>query len=237
MSVVTVVGAYPVARRAGDLPRGQDRRPPGRVSGRPDVRATPSRPRVTTHSRGLQDRQSHLRRDPHAVPRRSSPAMTAGADVRRRAPLVLACAGTLVARRDGRHAVVGRPGAAHGQYGAAVRRSVDVSMPASAVGGRRASRPLRFTRRGRLVITLVLTCLLSSGALAATRAAVSASGQAHALQTRVVTVEPGATLWDVARTTNPDEDPRAIVARIVDMNDLGVEPVRVGQRLVVPVSG
>jgi hypothetical protein len=44
----------------------------------------------------------------------------------------------------------------------------------------------------------------------------------------------GQTLWQIARSVAPADDPRDTVDRIRDLNGLGTETVQAGQRLVVP---
>ena len=53
---------------------------------------------------------------------------------------------------------------------------------------------------------------------------------------RTVVVQPGDSLWTIARRTQPSADPRATIDAIVAAN--GIRPVALvpGQRLVVPAS-
>jgi hypothetical protein len=52
-----------------------------------------------------------------------------------------------------------------------------------------------------------------------------------------VTVQPGQTLWEIARTFAPDTDPRATIARIVDLNALPSQhDIRPGLRLALPIG-
>ncbi|MBI1377383.1 MAG: LysM peptidoglycan-binding domain-containing protein [Frankiales bacterium] len=58
--------------------------------------------------------------------------------------------------------------------------------------------------------------------------------------TTTVVVQPGETLWQVARAVAPDADVRDTIARIQDLNGLtgpGAATVRPGQSLVVPIAG
>jgi Tfp pilus assembly protein FimV len=128
------------------------------------------------------------------------------------------------------------PGVA--QAGAASRaaRAGAASPPPRAVrqAGRR---PVRLTRRGRLVLVLLLA-LLATTAFGAGR--VSAGDEsAHLTSVRQVTVAPGETLWSIARRlARPEDDPRQIVARVMELNGLpGDGRLRAGQRLAVPVGG
>lgn len=92
--------------------------------------------------------------------------------------------------------------------------------------------PPRLTRRGRLVLVLLLA-LLAVTAFSLGRASSDASG-APAASRRSVVVQPGETLWQIARRAVPAADPRETVARIADLNDLDGSTVHPGQRLVVP---
>jgi hypothetical protein len=102
----------------------------------------------------------------------------------------------------------------------------------------RAQRPavstVRLTRRGRLVVflggmTLALAAFIWVGAPAAS------TGEEHHQVTQTVVVAQGQTLWDIAAEVAPDEDPRVVIADIVDLNALAdAGAVRAGQPLYVP---
>lgn len=49
-------------------------------------------------------------------------------------------------------------------------------------------------------------------------------------------VQPGDTLWSVARQLRPDADPRATILEIEQANGLVDSALRPGQRLVLPVA-
>ncbi|MER7012941.1 LysM peptidoglycan-binding domain-containing protein [Saccharopolyspora sp. NPDC000359] len=55
--------------------------------------------------------------------------------------------------------------------------------------------------------------------------------------TALVEVRVGDTLRGIAERVAPDDDPRAVVARIAELNGLGSATVEAGRVLVVPVSG
>jgi len=102
---------------------------------------------------------------------------------------------------------------------------------------------VRLTRRGRLVVTLMLTAVsLSLMVLAwlaiAARAAQAADGgqspgAVYQNLTSVV-VHPGQTLWSIASQAEPTADPRAVMQQIIDLNSLRGTSVVPGQRLWVP---
>jgi len=94
---------------------------------------------------------------------------------------------------------------------------------------------LRLTRRGRAVVLLVLVTLLlaafSLGRAGGSQAAPQRAGTATTQQT---VVQPGETLWAVAKRVAPGHDPRGVVHRIQELNDLEGGLVRAGQLLVLP---
>ncbi|MDA3625447.1 LysM peptidoglycan-binding domain-containing protein [Saccharopolyspora oryzae] len=55
--------------------------------------------------------------------------------------------------------------------------------------------------------------------------------------TTLVEVHSGDTLWGIADRVAPGGDPQAVVARIVELNELDTTAVEAGRLLVVPVSG
>ena len=61
------------------------------------------------------------------------------------------------------------------------------------------------------------------------------SGRTHHPASSSVVVGAGETLWDIASRVAPSEDPRTVIAEIVELNALeDAGSVRVGQRLEVP---
>jgi LysM repeat protein len=101
--------------------------------------------------------------------------------------------------------------------------------------------PLRLTRRGRrlartvVVLLAVLTALLLS--VASRQTPVQAGTGPATSATTTVVVQPGETLWTVARGLSADADIRETVARIQELNGLSGASVRPGQSLIVPVIG
>lgn len=104
--------------------------------------------------------------------------------------------------------------------------------------------PVRLTRRGRrlartAVIALALLLALTIGVLG--RGTPVQAGDAPAqVATSTVIVQPGQSLWDVARGLSLDADLRETVARIQELNGLSGgagSTVRPGQELIVPMAG
>jgi len=120
---------------------------------------------------------------------------------------------------------------------------------------------LRLTRRGRVVLTTLAAVPLVLGAIALSvnggvaGAADSAPGMdlmsyttesglvatlayspTEAGSSRIITVEPGQTLWDLAEEFAPSADPRDVIADIKKLNALAVETLQPGQRLELPAG-
>ena len=96
----------------------------------------------------------------------------------------------------------------------------------------------RLTRRGRVVVAAVaallvtVVSLLAAGAAQATNHALP-PGAARQNLVQVV-VRPGQSLWSVAEGADPDQDTRAVIQQIVDLNALSGDIVFAGQQLWVP---
>ena len=97
---------------------------------------------------------------------------------------------------------------------------------------------VRITRRGRLALLMALTVLaLVIGAViqaAGRRRRRHPTARRGGAVTRTVTVQPGETLWQIARDIRPNADPRETVARIQELNGLTTATVWAGQPLIVP---
>jgi len=98
--------------------------------------------------------------------------------------------------------------------------------------------PLRLTRRGRMVVAALAALLVTVISLLAASAAEATNhapspGAARQNLVRVV-VSPGQSLWSVAESTDPDQDTRAVIQRIVDLNGLSSDVLFAGQQLWVP---
>ena len=97
---------------------------------------------------------------------------------------------------------------------------------------------LRLTRRGRLVAAAVaallvtVVSLLAAGAAQATNHALPPGAARQNLVQ--VAVRPGQSLWSVAESADPDQDTRAVIQQIVDLNALSGDVVLAGQQLWVP---
>ena len=98
--------------------------------------------------------------------------------------------------------------------------------------------PLRLTRRGRVVVALAaallvtLVSLLLAGVAQATNDGPSPRAARENLVQ--VIVRPGQSLWSVAESAVPDQDTRAVIQQIIDLNSLNGDTVLAGQQLWVP---
>jgi Tfp pilus assembly protein FimV len=98
----------------------------------------------------------------------------------------------------------------------------------------RQPRPVRLTRRGRLVV-LMAVLATALAALVWMSAPAASTGATHHPASHTVVVGGGETLWDIAQQIAPGQDPRTVIADIVDLNDLSdAGSIRIGQALVVP---
>jgi hypothetical protein len=101
---------------------------------------------------------------------------------------------------------------------------------------RRQSTSVRLTRRGRVVVVLLLVALLLAlftvfgPRSAATREA------GTPVQTRTVEVGPGDTLWGIAAEVAEPGEVRESVHQIQELNALTGPGLVVGQEIAVPVG-
>lgn len=95
--------------------------------------------------------------------------------------------------------------------------------------------PLRLTRRGRLLATLVLLAgFLAGGVLLAGGLATAGTDPGAAATAERITVAPGETLWSIAEREAPGTDPRDTVAEILELNHLQSSAVEAGSVLLLP---
>ena len=123
-------------------------------------------------------------------------------------------------------------------------RGAQVRRPAVVAEGLPARRSaVRLTRRGRRLArtTVVLLALLTALVISLVgRGGIGQATDAPARSaTTTVVVQPGETLWQVARSVSTDADPRETLARIQELNNLegAGALIHPGQQLVVPAAG
>jgi hypothetical protein len=94
--------------------------------------------------------------------------------------------------------------------------------------------PVRLTRRGRLLLSLVVLLGLVTGAVLLAGGPTALAGTDRPVTHERVTVQPGQTLWQIAERTAPGSDPRETVQRILDLNGLQTSEVQAGTALLLP---
>jgi hypothetical protein len=100
--------------------------------------------------------------------------------------------------------------------------------------GSAQERPLRLTRRGRLVV-LMLGMLVLAGGVQGGQAL--ADGPSRALEVVSHTVAAGETLWEIASTqARPGEDVRDVVLELQSLNGLRSAGLAAGQQILLPVE-
>lgn len=101
-------------------------------------------------------------------------------------------------------------------------------------------RPLRLTRRGRLVLRGALALLVGLAVvlavLIASRPAAAGVGN-RPVVVRYHSVLPGETLLQIAAEEVPGIDARDTAARIIELNAMRGSSIQAGQRLALPVAG
>jgi predicted Zn-dependent protease len=106
---------------------------------------------------------------------------------------------------------------------AAARSSASIRKPQQA--------KLRLTRRGQIVVTLLVTGLLLA-VFSLGRFSAGAAGDP--VPHRTVVVHTGDTLWSIAAAAAPSADTRVTVDKIRLLNHLDGGAVQVGQQLQLP---
>lgn len=95
---------------------------------------------------------------------------------------------------------------------------------------------VRLTRRGRLVVVgLTLMVLLLLGVVWGS-GSVATLHPGAPVPTKIVVVEPGDTLYDIAADVAPDGQVGEMVEQLQQMNGLDDPMLQVGQHLRVPAS-
>ena len=96
---------------------------------------------------------------------------------------------------------------------------------------------VHLTRRGRTLVLLALVAVLFA-AFSLGRAnsqAAPTAGEAP-VSVEQITVQPGESLWAVARRVAPQNDPREVIGQIRRLNRLQDSQLQAGQQLLLPVS-
>lgn len=94
---------------------------------------------------------------------------------------------------------------------------------------------LRLTRRGRLVVVVLFLASLFAGGVLFGSDSTRATGEAGAPRSYdYVIVQPGQTLWGIAKEVAPQTDPRATIEDIRRLNALPDGGIQAGQRIALP---
>jgi len=100
---------------------------------------------------------------------------------------------------------------------------------------KRTEPPLRLTRRGRVVLALLVATVVALGALWGGRAFASSPGEP--VEVRVHVVEAGETLWQHAAVlASGGRDVRDVMADLAELNGLSSTGLQAGQKLLLPVD-
>jgi LysM repeat protein len=96
-------------------------------------------------------------------------------------------------------------------------------------------RPIRLTRRGRIVvIVLALAAIFAIMALVHVQQGNAADDAGAVAHYQTVTVQPGQTLWSIARSVAPQRNVQSVIFEIRQINRLASADISAGQQLVLP---
>lgn len=99
----------------------------------------------------------------------------------------------------------------------------------------RAAEPvLRLTPRGRAIAVLVLLAAIFCLGMAFGSSANGADSATGSAEHSSVVVQPGQTLWGIARSAAPDRDPRVVISAIRELNAMPTTEISAGQVLLLP---
>ena len=115
-----------------------------------------------------------------------------------------------------------------------IRPNVVLSPNHPAVASKRNPAPLQLTVRGRRVVAFLAMIPIVTAMVVFGGKVAQANSAAPAMTT--VVVQPGQSLWEVASSVDPSQDPRAVILEIQQLNGLESAEVSVGQQLIVPAK-
>jgi hypothetical protein len=99
----------------------------------------------------------------------------------------------------------------------------------------RSGAPLRLTSRGRLVMVVLFLAALFAGGVLFGSTSTRATGEAGAPRDyQYLVVQPGQTLWGIAKEVAPQDDPRATIEAIRRLNALPHTGIEAGRRIALP---
>jgi Tfp pilus assembly protein FimV len=94
----------------------------------------------------------------------------------------------------------------------------------------------RLTRRGRVLVRALAIILVVAVFLLVAPGLARGVGPDRPAPRVTYVVEPGDTLWSIARRVAPGQDPRPVVDGLIEANDLH-GGLQAGQELSIPVPG
>lgn len=119
--------------------------------------------------------------------------------------------------------------------GTAFPAEFPAEFPAAFAAADRPAAPLRLTSRGRLVLVVLLFAALFAGGVLFGSTSTRATGEAGAPRDyEYLVVQPGQTLWGIAKEVAPQDDPRATIETIRRLNALPDAGIEAGQRIALP---
>lgn len=97
---------------------------------------------------------------------------------------------------------------------------------------------LRLTRRGRVLLTaLAATPLVAAAVILGLNGGAAVAGfDGDAPEAHSITVMHGQTLWSIAEEIAPADDPRDVIVRIMNVNNLETAALEPGQQLDLPIA-
>ena len=93
---------------------------------------------------------------------------------------------------------------------------------------------VRLTRRGRALARVLATVLVVALFLLVAPGLARGDGPDQPAPRVTYVVQPGDTLWSIARRVAPGQDPRPVVDRLIEANDVR-GGLQAGQELSIPV--
>ena len=93
---------------------------------------------------------------------------------------------------------------------------------------------VRLTRRGRALVRVLATVLVVAMFLLVAPGLARGVGPDRPAPRVTYVVQPGDTLWSIARRVAPGQDPRPVVDRLIEANDVR-GGLQTGQELSIPV--